>query len=139
MKLELKHIAPYLPYGLRIKGETHGDIEELTGLSGGCVMINGNIKAWCDIFDVKPILRPLSDLTNEIEHNGEKFVPIEYLEDKYYTIDLHKQCMRLLEEEGENWINQTDYMLIDYLFEWHFDVFGLIDNNLAININQQNK
>lgn len=28
------------------------------------------------IEDVFPILRPLSDLTKEIEHNGEKFVPI---------------------------------------------------------------
>jgi hypothetical protein len=26
---------------------------------------------------IKPILRPLSDLTKEIEVNGEKFIPIE--------------------------------------------------------------
>ena len=80
-----------------------------------------------------PILRPLSDLVKEIEVNGEKFVPTDYFEDKYYTLDLHKQCERIIEDE--NWINQSDYMLIDYLFEWHFDVFGLIDAGLAIDIN----
>ena len=30
----------------------------------------------CYINDITPVLHPLSDLTKEIEHNGENFVPI---------------------------------------------------------------
>ena len=57
-------------------------------------------------------------------------MPIEWLEEKYYTVDLHKQCEKIIEDE--NWINQSDYMLIENLLEWHFDVFGLIKKGLAV-------
>ena len=131
MELELKHLAPYLPYGLKcIDGELIG-ISNHIGWSGIFKAIHGSNHI--PICGIKPILRPLSDLTKEIEVNGEKFVPIEYFEDKYYTLDLHKQCHRLL--ENEDWIYQTNFMLINYLLKWHFDIFGLIENNLAININ----
>lgn len=149
MKLELKHIAPYLPYVLKAeildyeKDYVGKQYDEIIGLHKWyknkdwvCLTAGGSKPS----FDtIKPILRPLSDLTKEIEVNGEKFVPIECLEEKYYTLDLHKQCLRLLEENGENWINQSEYMLVNYLFEWHFDVFGLIENGLAIDINTLNK
>ena len=70
-------------------------------------------------------LKPLSLLQYEIEFKGEFFTPIEWLEDKYYTLDLHKQCKRLLDEDGINWINQSDFMLVEHLIEWEFDVYGL--------------
>lgn len=87
--------------------------------------------------EVKPILRPLSDLTEEIEVNGEKFVPIYWLEDKYYTMPILQDINRFnrLLEEDENWIYQISFILITHLFEWHFDVFGLIEKGLAINSN----
>jgi hypothetical protein len=123
MKLEIKHLAPYLPYKILVgDGRTPFELTR-SNLSNVSQYIT-------EIY-----LRPLSDLTKEIEHKGEKFVPIEWFEEKYYTLDLHKQCLKLLEEDGENWINQSDYMLVQHLIEWHFDIFGLIENNLAININ----
>ena len=73
MKLEIKHLAPYLPYGLMIK----------VGLATTAEMtLNKNDRELVDISWVlnndayEPYLRHLSDLTKEIEHNGEKFVPI---------------------------------------------------------------
>ena len=129
MKLELKHLSPYLPYKLEGIFTIYDSIHTVTSLS--LIYINREL----EYRHFKPILRPLSDLENEIEVNGEKLVPIEWLEDKYYTLDLHKQCKRLLEEDGENWINQCDYMLVEQLLEWHFDIFCLIENELAININ----
>lgn len=139
MKVELKHLAPYLPYGLTgISKEQYFGIETVVGYSTygkeKSIELTTNIDAII-IEEFKPILRPLSDLTKEIEHNGEKFVPIDWFENKYYTLDLHKQCKRLLEEDGENWIYQSDYMLVEHLFEWHFDVFGLIPEGLAIDLN----
>lgn len=64
---------------------------------------------------------------------------VEWLEDEYYTLDYHRQCLRLLEEDGENLVNQSDYMLIGHLLEWQFDVFGLIDEGLAIDVNTLNQ
>lgn len=135
-KLELEHLVPYFPY--KVKGIRQDGGKEIYTLSS--IYYKDSAVVWkpdnfgdSTMIPMCLILRPLSDLTKEIEVNGKKFVPVEYFEDKYYTLDLHKQCLKLL--ENENWINQSDYMLIDYLFSWHFDVFGLIEQGLAIDIN----
>src|SRR5690606_13632168 len=127
MKLELKHLAPYLPYGLRLfhaeyKAKHILDISikeviydsEMSAVTL-TAMVNGNEY-------LKPLLRPLSDLTKEIEHNGEKFVPSELLNFDFSDL------------------SQLDYEYIPYnlatfLLEHHFDIFGLIENGLAIDIN----
>lgn len=126
MELELKHLAAYLPYGLKIQGQTHGEIQEMTGLNSGVVMINHNTKGWAIFFDIKPILRPLSDIEKQIDHNGEKFVPMERLTNMAFV----NYEMGLLTID-------KDMSLKDYfkLLKWHFDVFGLIENGLAIDIN----
>lgn len=62
--LTLEHLAPYLPYKLKLL-YVDRSIRELLYLD-----VSGIIPVF------KPILRPLSDLTKEIEHNGERFVPI---------------------------------------------------------------
>jgi hypothetical protein len=131
MKLELKHLAPYLPYGL--KGVYHESIITLS-LNGfsSATEIGYDISLFLKC-EIKPILRPLSDLTIEITHNGQTFVPIEWFEEKYFATDLPAQCERIIEDD--RWVNQSSYMLIEQLFEWHFDVFGLIEKGLAIDIN----
>ena len=73
----------------------------------------------------KPILRPLSDL-KEGDFG-------EYLIEEFYTLDFEKQILRILEDN--RWVNQCDYLLIQLLIENHYDVFGLIDKGLAIDIN----
>lgn len=143
-KLELKHIAPYLPYGLKFKAE--GKVWEMTDLSTIDQYAIWAGSAWCKksltstpainatssalgrgfvIKDIKPILRPLSDLTKEIEHNGEMFIPCEQ-----FSYDM--ECMLRL---GDVDTGCQPYSLIQKLIEWHFDIFGLIDKDLAIDIN----
>jgi hypothetical protein len=130
-KLTIKELAPYLPYGLKVQWIREDDNEVITSvltISDYPFLITRN--------KAKPILRPLSDLTKEIVHNGERVVPVEWLEDKYYTLGLHKQCEKLAEDS--RWVNHSDYLLIMHLLEWHFDIFGLIEQGLAIDINQLN-
>ena len=151
MKVELKHLAGYLPYGLkavklyRPHGQENKVKESIIEIKGLFIdsdslrfVANMGYDNYCDS-SFKPILRPLSDLTEEIEHNGESFIPIDWLEDKYYTLSLHKECERLLEEYGHLWFNQMSHLLVIHLYEWHFDVHNLIPNGLAININDLNK
>ena len=139
MKLELKHLAAYLPYNLEMKG-LDGSIALLncdSGISLGKYGIEWVLRTQ----KAKPILRPLSDLTKEIEVNGEKFVPIEWLiknytiyryqfiEDKFYSLNFSKYVL----------YTEMPYDVVQKLHEWHFDTFGLIDAGLAIDINTLNK
>lgn len=133
-KLELKHLAPYLPYGLKYCRVHQSPIDltekiEFVGeasTKGDEHNINNNLL--CEYLYMKylPILHPLSDLTKEIEVNGEKFVPnkkIQWLFEEYFDYSEYilngKLCFNKMEK----------------LFEWHFDVFGLIEKDLAIDIN----
>ena len=119
-KLELKHLVPYLQHHL-IGISPSGNKFYLATSSNmlGKGIENRNIDTFLND-EFKPILRPLSDLTKEIEVNGEKFVPIDRLED---FIDF------------ELGYERVDYWKIQKMFEWHFDVFGLIKKGLAIDFN----
>lgn len=135
MKLELKHLAPYLPYGLKVKN-CFNQIVQIKGIQYGNDSCNNELYTFIKnsnyltayIYQCKPILRPLSDLTKEMEHNGEKFVPFHRL--NCYT----KFTKSDLGTIKDFW-HCRNYIVVEKLFEWHFDVFGLIDSNLAIDLN----
>jgi len=125
-KLELHHLAPYLPYGLRvIKG--NGFTEMLSAYNDG--------KDYISVLQVvrgmgKPLLVPVS----ELNASNQDFVDI---------------CEWLYGQERDNFdgiygvfgwfdIKKDDllnlpYKVVNKLFEYHFDVFGLIEKSLAIN------
>jgi hypothetical protein len=143
-KLELKHLAPYLPYDLRLERISYKH-ERFKTLTGYDLCPDGEID------NIKLILRPLSDLTKEIEVNGEKFVPIERLTkifggrpisfdgNCFYT-KIQESVVRKKEDLVPLHFSQLD--AFNKLFEWHFDIFGLIEKGLAISyidINTLNK
>lgn len=141
--LELKHLAPYLPY--RLKGIAQyenytGEIEEIISLRVGEIETNFDSITY-DSF--KPILRPLSDFIEEIECNGQKFIPVEIL----FSVENDElQDFKDFGKIPEYWQDAVkikpkwyDYYQVEFLFEWHFDVFGLIEKGLAIDINTLNK
>ena len=126
-KSELKHLAGYLLYGL--KGITQKRIVKIQGFELGVELpliwgdINSGFTGRCD-FGFKPILRPLSDLAKEIEVNGQKFIPNIKLD----WNDGNNTCY----SDILKWISIADYFK---LLEWHFDIYGLIEKSLAIDIN----
>lgn len=140
MKLELKHLTPYLPYELKGKEYPDGAMYELLSLSMDKFSWrpfyeSGEFGRLPHRIDCKPILHPLSDLTKEIEVDGEKFVPAKIVEEKF--IERFK-----VKSIGDGWAdNLTEYLrsypygMIELLIKWHFDVFGLIESGLAIDIN----
>ncbi|MCP1996642.1 hypothetical protein [Flavobacterium sp. HSC-61S13] len=77
---------------------------------------------------VKPVMHPLSDLAEEITHNGETFVP-------YDELDNYHNFSKVNYNDIEKDPTRYPYTIVCKLLEWHFDIFGLIENNLAININ----
>lgn len=146
MKLELKHLSAYFPYDLDYWSVDDKSVNTLMKIShngyGNLLLNNEHHED-----RIKPYLYPLSDLTKEIEHNNELFIPAKHL---FY--DWRRNLDLKMDFRGgqlcELWLDYPDSNSRDYvqestvtldewfkLFEWHFDVFGLIEKGLAIDIN----
>lgn len=143
-ELELKHLAPYLPYGLKGKSNNgqSDSIDELKGLYS-CHDITLTSRLSCynsvdysvDYENFKPVLRPMSDLTNDVLRKTMNLI------DHSSHIDwTTNEREYLIKKRGLNgWLNEIPYIITLFLFENHFDVFDLIEKGLAIDINTLNK
>lgn len=109
MKIEPKELVGYLPYDLNFMAK--GELYQMTEMQPHAIY-----EVWANVFfdekrfeyipkvnyrpsemgrgfginEIKPILRPPSDLTKEIEYKGERFVPIielYRLSNEYYYRD----------------------------------------------------
>ena len=117
-KLEIRHIAAYLPYGIKIQHTTTNEIKTVNGIyqqfKDGSFIFHwpenyGTINA--SVF-YKLILRPLSDLSTE-----------------YVSQDL---LDRIKNSSSNDIKDILTYKSMSYLLELHFDIFGLIKKGLAI-------
>lgn len=136
--LELKDICGYLPYGLRImRPPTNVPVvAELLDIRKDFTILGaGHIDTY------RAVLRPMSDLTKEITHRGEKFVPMvelgecanvevevadfEFKRDKVVDVLFHNIL------SGE----RSSIIIFDKFHEWMFDYRGLISAGLAIDVN----
>ena len=128
MKL-IEKLAPYLPYGLKFYQIHTSYIDEFT-LVGIYEFLNYKQDYY------KPILHPLSNLTKEIEHNGEKFIPYDRLK----TIVSNNQWIKIYNTIGNDYEKICDmpYWWVNQIIKWHFDIHGLIEEGLAIDINTLN-
>lgn len=126
---KIKYLASYLPYGLEI--QFYLDEND----NGVWVLDHTNINMFSD--NDKPILRSLSDLTKEIEHNGEKFIPLEYLQNnpETYPYMVYDGDVLMSEEEIIASPMSIPFIIAKKLLEWHFDLYGLIDKGEAIDKN----
>lgn len=126
--LELKDICGYLPYGLMQKH--YNDVCSFTIATQSCM--GKDVFHEMPIRFGKPILRPMSDLTKEITHRGEKFVPLGVLNNRGHFIEF--DTAGLLYTVGgcmdSDWL-----MVFDKFHEWMFDYRGLISAGLAIDVN----
>jgi len=127
-ELELKHLAPYLPYRLKYKYTAPGKTKASRKFDSINVLTIKDID-WALITQFNSIiLRPLSDLTEEIEHNGEKFIPDHILYGFEWELGYLAHSGWVGFKRAEEVRNQ--------LLEWHFDIFGLIKQGLAIDMNK---
>lgn len=130
-KLTIKELCAYLPYGIDIS--INGKIQKLNSIDSEAKLVCygwGNA-GLIDTDDVKPLLRPLSSLTEEIEHNGERFIPINNLKHLYGWDYLWYEVLGEITNFN---VNKLKYACLKLLLEWHFDVFGLIERGLALPI-----
>ena len=127
MKLEIKHLAPYLPYGLKAKFQSKNKktcrkyvIGTISVMYSDCsICCYDTVNATPDNF--KPILRPLSDYA-----------------------DINSDAMNSLNCDMSEQINLNEFAIgyiclgslyqstYDLCLKNHIDVFGLIDQGLAL-------
>ena len=121
-------LAISLPYKLRV------NIHHLTNMIFGSVWYTREFEDR-EIIS-KPILHPLTDLTKEIEHNGDVFIPITRLK-LLYEFESDNVCeIRMHINAG--WTSSIVELPLDIvlqLISWHFDIAGLIDKGEAIDVN----
>jgi len=129
--VEIKHIVPYLPYELKVIHEEAPTPLTVYGISiydNKMVNIAGN--STLSIERCKPLLLPISELGRQ----APKTVVGRRLVD-----EINKNCMYSLDRYGD-FYDLPEAMSVDDvwetyegLFKYHFDVFGLIDQGLALN------
>ena len=137
MELELKHLSPYAPYGIKVfLGKTERDLTAIS-IDSKFVFINqwsgSREKQMAGIENIKPILRPISE-----------FGDSDDLRKVHEFIGLGKWC-EAYDQYFDVWFNdlanvdklvlQAPYEIFTYFLANHYDVFGLIPNGLAVNTN----
>lgn len=150
--LKLKDICGYLPYGLRImKSPTNVPVvAELLDIRKDFTILGaGHIDTY------RAVLRPMSDLTEEITHRGEKFVPLIELakishpnipvyawrNPRHHTINGSRIWRIDAWNDGNHIVvSVTDDVCVpllcrDLLDRLMFDYRGLISAGLAIDVN----
>ena len=142
MNLELKHLSPYLPYGLKMIFEGKGGrIVEVTGLRvAGISEKTSNLLYFNSISETlavgyfKPILRPISDLIQRLDF-------FEIGNENGYMVEFDHENFKII-QDLKNIAEFRDYFSFQFLpnivasqlIEWNFDVFGLIEKGLAVSI-----
>lgn len=137
MKLEKKHLAAYLPYGLKCEvvnwSEKNGRYETYHATmdsvyADGTCTFHDLVEAEQGFESIMPILHPLSDLVKKIEEGKKVFAYEVILERTGYDILTNKE--QLIEP-----IKRLPYVVVCLLIEMQFDIFGLINHGLAIDVN----
>ena len=130
-KMKIEYLVPYLPYNLKGKyilsdvinlSEVHKDEIRDKEL---CEDSFKFFRLYC-----KPILRPMSDLIKD------EFVMDSWRKSAILFLD---ETAKLPHNSRQDHIGSLMYSDLLKLFEWNFDVFGLIEKGLAINYNEVNK
>ena len=171
MTLELKHLVGYLPYGLKCRVKGYDDFE-VDGVSLATKKISQSdcldsydLELTFKVSECKPILRPLSDLTKEIDGvvhlvelaeiqcecdildyklqskviGGISTFGINYINDDYgsmvFGYDTFNGFGLHIKPMNDILFVSNQLKLYEYLFKNHFDVYGLIEKGLAIDVN----
>lgn len=139
MDLQIKHLAPYLQYELDVIIDGQSNPEKLTGLYYSVsdlpkIFALTPYKDYISLKDIKPVLRPLKDLTEIIKGKGVSYTSYLWYEvistdnDSFNKDEFYENC-----ELGM--VEFLPIMVYEHLIKWNFDIFKLIPKGLAIDIN----
>jgi len=146
LELKLEHVTPYLPYELPVwdnyenkKTYLRGFVENHTEPIKISTKVQ-HMSVGRTFEEIKPILRPLSDLTEAYNehHNFIREILIRYGYDfpddgGIHYSDLKRDLSHV--SRGIYHPLKQDYLIVETMISFHFDIFGLIQKGLAIDKN----
>lgn len=137
MKLEIGHLASYLPYGLNCVSNITGTGNKKGVITGIEPYNDENFKVLLKNYPVEymlscnclPVLHPLEDFAKYID-----------ILDEFSDCELEKFNLSFFSTLGRpgDCYNSVSYLQANLMFEHHIDLFGLIYEGLAIDINTIN-
>lgn len=137
-ELQLQELSYYLPHVIECVAYDgfRGVLMQLTlkeiDFDFQVKLADGNNFQWSFLEGVKPILRPLSDLKTEINHNEEILIPVNWINENFIGAKYDDDIKTIFRFKT---YSHLPFDLFHKLLEWHFDVFGLIGKGLAVDIN----
>lgn len=143
-KLTIEHLAPYLPYGIKVGLYANGVLKTTHKLKHDTlgitryhistdVILDDNVDSKYK-FEYKPILRPMSELFND---DGDCIIEslIGGLQEIQWC-DAYDEWTEIFTDNPlHDRLLQAPYEITQALFKNHYDVFGLIKKGLAVDIN----
>jgi hypothetical protein len=149
--LTLEHLSAYLPFDLELEVDNiyNGFTCKLVVINNTNSLKNGlNINEAIE-YNAKPILYPLSSLTETIWYEGKEINPIEFIKDwynesygeiddlEYYELENEFALFGTIHptEETELEIIAMPCQAYQLLFKMKIDIFSLIEKGLAVDVN----
>ena len=152
-EIKSKQLLDYATFGLQAKNH-NGEIIDLN--------VRNTLSHLSGAIGMRPILHPMSDINKKIKYNGEEFIPLGKL---HYLFVLTASGKRNTKAQYEchvdnnsaytrrkgsmyedftfgcikiDFINigKNEHRIMQKLLRWGFDIYGLIDDNLAVDINK---
>ena len=128
-----------VPFPKTERGIKYGHIKRVEYWKNGYIFYIGKkargLKKFYDVNEFKLCLRPLSDLSKHIKHNGNSFRPLDvfYIEfgGGYSSISSFQNDFLMNIKYSQN--DTLSYTIIKKLYEWHFAIN--IPDHLYIDIN----
>ena len=133
-KLTSELISIHLPNKLIVLNKVGAEME-LLGIKGDKAILKGRwMNATVPIDTITPLVRPLAQLTEEIEHNGIRCTPYNIL--KLYNADgyhfnIDERQLKTIIKEGRLDFGKMPYWMVIQCAMWHFDIHGLLKRKLA--------
>lgn len=147
-ELTLQDLAPYLPYELEFKDpETIAPgvmVAIVAGMPGLLFYEDEDEIHYFDLCAIKPLLYPLSAMNSIIPEIDNRYAPIEILRSRFNYPSLmafkYNSVYKDVEGDFGGTSQAIGHSVFRQLYEWNFDMSGLLDAGLALNkLNHQDK
>lgn len=124
-KIKLSEICGYLPYGLSINNKNE-ELRAIVNPDGVETLFRGHLINYYELEEIKPILSPLKDIYTH------KYKP-KYAKGMHVISEIIPMYYLEMIKIGQ--VKEIPYDWFELLLKEHFDVYGLINRGLAIDIN----
>lgn len=152
--LELRHITSYLPYGLKAhqriwtqmgRGRKDKITTELKMVNSTTIYNFFELGRYVASECVKPVLFSIEMVYKKVEIDGEFFIPIERLKTQFgheLNIYMFFAGGLAIDVNTKGYPKTVDFFdgfeITNQLLRWKFDIFGLINKNLAVEVTEDN-